>query len=244
MNDSARKIAKTISILAMSLLAVSPLYDPEVLSKLLYTSAGFGLLPNFIDEEITGTKKYIDSKNGVGLEYRGKWKNGKFHGEGIYFTLNGTYACQWKDGQKHGNCRVTKEGKVIFDGTYKNNLIDGEGIKTWPKGGTYAGQWRKGKMHGQGTITYENGNQYTGEWQEGKKHGYGQLIWTSGDTFEGQFRNNVRHGQGVYSWADGRKYIGTWEAGERHGKGTYIDSSGKQYAEVWEKGKLGSYSLK
>ena len=236
LGDNIRKFFIALSILALLMLPVSTLYDPEVLSRSLGMAERYGILPKFIDDTIVGTKNYFDSKDGSGQKFTGQWKNGKFHGKGIYVTLNGIFDCTWMDGLKHGKCTVTIEDKVIYNMTYKNDKRDGQGTRIWPKGGKYTGSWKEDRRHGQGTMLYSSGNTYAGSWDSGYSDGHGIYTWSKGDSFEGEFKGGKLNGPGIYTWADGSKYIGTWLKNKKHGKGTFIDSDGKTYAEVWKNG--------
>ncbi len=57
--------------------------------------------------------------------YEGEWKDGKWHGTGVYTHLSGErYEGEWFENEPHGF-----------------------GVKTWPDGESYEGQWLKGKRH-------------------------------------------------------------------------------------------------
>ena len=65
--------------------------------------------------------------NDVG-SYEGEYKNGKYHGQGIYSYLDGSmYEGKWKDGEKHGH-----------------------GTLTWSDGGKYVGEFNDDKPNGKG----------------------------------------------------------------------------------------------
>ena len=69
-----------------------------------------------------------------------------FHGFGIYFLEN---------------------GKKIYEGYWKNGLMDNNGIFYKNNKITYKGNWKNGQKHGKGQSYYKNGNiQYEGEWKE------------------------------------------------------------------------------
>jgi hypothetical protein len=66
-----------------------------------------------------------------------------------------------------------KDGREYF-GNYLNDLKEGYGIFTWPKGMIYKGNWKQGKQHGEGNLfipdsSQENGGSWSkGIWNEGK----------------------------------------------------------------------------
>ena len=82
-----------------------------------------------------------------GRKYKGEWKKGKMHGQGVY---------SWQDGR-------------AFDGEYNMDKKQGFGTYSWADGRKYQGQWLNGKQHGQGTYTNSRGEAKVGEWLEGKR---------------------------------------------------------------------------
>ncbi len=50
----------------------------------------------------------------------------------------------------------------VYEGTFVNGLMGGEGIFKWDDGKFYKGNFRHGKMHGEGTLTFKNGQVITG----------------------------------------------------------------------------------
>lgn len=50
-----------------------------------------------------------------------------------------------------------------YEGSFKDNFIQGEGTYTSTKDGfVYKGSWRRGTKDGRGTLTQKNGNKYSG----------------------------------------------------------------------------------
>ena len=75
----------------------------------------------------------------TGVEvYKGHWKKGKKHGEGVYEWGNGrVYRGQWKNGERNGY-----------------------GVSKYESGARYEGFWHRGKKHGSGLLVFADGNQY------------------------------------------------------------------------------------
>jgi hypothetical protein len=83
----------------------------------------------------------------------------------------------------HGNCSVDRR---------KNNMMEGEGVYTWPDGRKYEGTYKNDLKDGFGKYTYLDGRVFIGNWVEGKKHGKGKLVLASGTSREGYWENDKR----------------------------------------------------
>ena len=81
-----------------------------------------------------------------GDRYIGEFKDGKFHGQGIFI---GT------DGRK-------------YIGEYKKHKKHGHGTYVYANGDKYTGEWSKAKYHGKGIYIYANGKIEKGIWKKGK----------------------------------------------------------------------------
>ena len=81
-----------------------------------------------------------------GDRYIGDFKDGKFHGQGVFIGA---------DGRK-------------YIGEYKKHKKHGQGTYVYANGDKYTGEWAKAKYHGQGTYIYANGKIEKGIWKKGK----------------------------------------------------------------------------
>ena len=107
----------------------------------------------------TGTDTYGTMVNlETGAEYEGGYGETKRHGEGRQ-----TYAA--RDGVP----------AAVFEGTYVNNQMNGQGTLTMENGNVFKGQYRNSKINGHGVFTFADGNYWSGFWQDGKPK---QGIWT------------------------------------------------------------------
>lgn len=62
----------------------------------------------------------------TGIEYKGAWKKGMFHGHGIIIYKLGTirsYNGEWQANKKHGNGILQLFNDDIYDGHFKNNHV-------------------------------------------------------------------------------------------------------------------------
>ncbi|CAD7933347.1 unnamed protein product [Amoebophrya sp. A120] len=182
------------------------------------------------------SKKTIPSKRNKGedAEYEGEVnvEDGRPHGEGKLTWPNGDffwrmeYEGQFQGGSMDG-CGKMVYGNVpmclpsvraepprlgTYEGQWKNDKREGEGVHTYPDGATYRGQWYLDLQHGEGEYTWPGGSEsYKGEYKDGKPHGRGLYTWPTGDTYEGQWEHNQRHGEGVHTWPDRTSWHGEFK---------------------------------
>ena len=100
--------------------------------------------------------------------------SGGYHGE----TIEG--------GIKHGSGVLMMQSGAWYDGTFKNNKMEGPGTYVWPNQ-KYVGDFKNGKMHGYGIFIDPTGVKYEGEWKNGRKHGKGAEMFPSGAKYVGKF---------------------------------------------------------
>ena len=70
----------------------------------------------------------------------------------------------------------------------------------WANGITYEGRWRDGKYDGDGTKSYSRGGGYAGQWKAGARHGWGTSLYDGKWGYErwvGPFENDEAHGVGT-----------------------------------------------
>ncbi len=78
----------------------------------------------------------------------GEFKQGKFNGRGSCFDRN---------------------GKLVYEGQWVNNVINGKGRFIWEDGKSYEGDFKDGRKHGEGTFYDEDGDiLYSGTWENDK----------------------------------------------------------------------------
>jgi len=99
--------------------------EQKLIKKYVYNG---GFSENKFDGE--GQYTYLDD---TGRYYKGSFKDGHFHGLGVYSFENGDlYEGGYYNGKKHGHGVLTMNAKgIIYDGEWKDGVQDGEGkIKT------------------------------------------------------------------------------------------------------------------
>ncbi|TAF33630.1 MAG: hypothetical protein EAZ57_05265 [Cytophagales bacterium] len=126
-----------------------------------------------------------DCQNGTGEQvsevgkYVGKFKDGKFSGEGtLYLKSGGVYTGQFLNNKKHGS-----------------------GSQRWSDQSYYNGQWVHGHIQGEGVMIYADKSRYEGQWLADKRHGVGSMLYPNGDKYVGIWRNNAPSGEGKMYYA-------------------------------------------
>ena len=54
----------------------------------------------------------------------------------------------------------------------------------------FEGEFKDGEYHGKGKLTFDNGDVYEGEFKDGEYHGMGKATLANGDVLEGIFQEN------------------------------------------------------
>ena len=126
--------------------------------------------------------------------YKGEWKDGEYHGQGIFSDSAGddNYKGKWKNGKMHGQgIRTYYDGvqKRKLKGEFKDNRLHGLGsekTKNWER----SGNWKNGELHGQGTFTNLMGDKYEGEFKDGGKHGHGIVTYPDASKYVGECKDD------------------------------------------------------
>lgn len=101
------------------------------------------------------------------------------------------YEGNFKNGD--GNGKIILGDGTVFEGTFKNSLLEGEGSINYPTGITYKGIFQEGELNGEGKVILQ--------------------VGTEQDVIEGQFKNNLLHGVGSKKFANGAYEEGTYYEG-------------------------------
>ena len=99
--------------------------------------------------------------------YKGEYKDGKFHGQGIFNYPDGTiYKGKWKDGNKQGKGTLTFLYGDKYEGEWKDNKKNGQGKYIFSSGGKVVGEFRGGKDWN--TKEYDKEGNIIRTWVNGK----------------------------------------------------------------------------
>lgn len=138
-----------------------------------------------------------------------------------------TYVGQFNgDGKRHGLGTYTWEDGTVYQGRWRNDLMEGNGKLSFANGNFYEGNFSKGVPFGKGVYKWANGDIYQGGFLDGKMHGRGILITQTGERHEGSWIDNEVNGEGIHYYANGSQYIGSWSNGKRNGKGIMLYING------------------
>lgn len=138
--------------------------------------------------------------------------------EGEKMVVTGTYT----NNMKNGYFEEYKDGELIFQGNYANDVRDGEEGKEYYENGNvkYEGDYKNGFFHGNGTAYYEDGSiEYVGSFENGQFHGSGTIYYENGEIqYKGEWSNGSADGEGEHYDEDGKlKYRGSYKNGRRDG---------------------------
>jgi hypothetical protein len=152
------------------------------------------------DEHIDEAERILDE---LGIANRIWWLAGVAHERKKVTYENGTYAGEFRHGQRYGR------------GTYE-----------WKDGSCYDGDWARGKKHGVGRWQGEDGV-YDGSWKEDRRHGLGRVVDKQGGVYEGEWVAGTRHGRGKYVFPDGTTFEGRF-ANDRNEEGWQTSPDGER----------------
>ena len=147
--------------------------------------------------------------------------NGVRHGQGILFHK--------PEGYEHAE-------KVLYRGTFKDNVYHGQGALYWPGSDVlqYKGRYKAGVKHGRGILFDDKGHKiYQGTFRDDKKDGRGELFEATegrfSRTYHGDFENDMMHGFGVAYYDDAGTFVGRFENGMKAGVGVYVYPNGDRF---------------
>ena len=170
----------------------------------------------------TGNITYSD-----GFFYTGDVVQESKHGFGILsFGNKLQYEGNYKDDLKDGQGIWYGADGSLYDGQFLKDEFHGVGYYTFPNssaGENYEGLWVNSNMHGKGTLTFKNGEVYEGFFAEGVMQGFGVLTYPSNHSrlsFSGDF-NNDDMVQGKLTWKNGQIYEGQFLNGQMNGAGVF-----------------------
>lgn len=103
--------------------------------------------------------------------YSGEFLQGKFHGKGVYTKGSISYIGMFENGKFNGNEKIALNGVWRYEGEWKDNKQEGNGISYFENGKYhYEGSWKNGVMDGQGILFNEVGSIiYKGNFRNGKR---------------------------------------------------------------------------
>ena len=182
---------------------------------------------------------YIEYETKDGNGYRGTTQlfSNKQQGFGVaHYTSGNQFYGKFQEGVPSIGIMLYSDG-TILRGTFKDDLLKGEGMVQWANGDIYEGNFQEGVRTGRGIYKWADGDIYEGDFQEGVRTGRGIYKWANGDIYEGDFQEGVRTGRGIIKGANGHIYEGDFLSDQFHGEGTMIWPDGTIYDGDWKNDK-------
>ncbi|KAL7466748.1 hypothetical protein ACHAXS_007031, partial [Conticribra weissflogii] len=119
--------SRTVLVRARDKKSLVPPYKPPNLPEIKSEDS-----PIFSKDKGDG---YFIYKSSSGNEYRGYWKDGRRHGQGLAKYRDGeVYTGEWKRGRRHGRGVLHLANSEVFDGGWDANKKHGLGIYFWADG--------------------------------------------------------------------------------------------------------------
>ena len=144
-----------------------------------------------------------DSPQGIGTMrfanndvYEGEWNVGCMHGKGTYRFYDpntdrfaGSYCGQFVNNKFEGIGTRIYADKIIYKGSWQNNMRTGNGAIWLTNGSYFYGIWKFDKMI-RGVFHLASGDIYDGEMSNDKFEGFGKYFWNEDNSFfEGVFKD-------------------------------------------------------
>ena len=135
----------------------------------------------------------VIKKNGQVFE--GKFNKNILSGKGIYKFKDVLYVGTFENGTRQGK-GVLITDNFKYDGQFNGGKIDGYGKIVFLDSNVpeceYEGTFRQNNIEGNGIMKWKNGNMYQGEIKNGKMNGRGRFIPKDGIPIDGVFKDNVK----------------------------------------------------
>ena len=155
-------------------------------------------------------------------EYKGEWKNGAFHGQGVLKEAwGGIYIGGFKNNLANGYGKQEEKDGTIWECEVKDDLCNGKGKISYADGSSYEGEFKDFLYHGTGKHVDQYGSIYEGEFQKGSSNGKGVFTNWNGAIYKGNFKDGFLDGEGFYSKPDGTEVTGFFIKDYVNGQGTW-----------------------
>ena len=152
----------------------------------------------YVGEFANGVKQgkgNLSSKDNK-YNYEGDWLNDKFEGFGTLFNQEEKYNGKFKEGKYHGEGNLYKKNGEQYIGEFNNGIFVKGKIK-FNNGDSYEGNIINNLMEGKALYKYKNGDIFKGTFLKGEKK-FGSLTFNEGkNKYEGYFENDKFSGEGI-----------------------------------------------
>jgi hypothetical protein len=174
-------------------------------------------------------KHYLDKQYTKDETYRGV----------ISYSKGTKYVGDVKHGASNGQGKKYKDGRLYYEGGFKENDFEGTGTYYYADGGKYVGEFNASKITGKGKSYDKDGFLfYEGEFKDGKIQGRGTIYYTDGFKYSGELSDGISTGSGSLYSKDGKLlYDGQWKDNNFDGQGTIYFTDGSKYSGAIVSGK-------
>jgi antitoxin component YwqK of YwqJK toxin-antitoxin module len=99
----------------------------------------------------------------------------------------------WKNDKQNGRGKLTKATGDIFEGNFKDGVVEGEVIIHFHDGSKFRGTYHNGKRHGAAIEEDKNGNRFEGSYKNDERDGkYVEKDKTGKVTETGTYVNGIK----------------------------------------------------
>ena len=171
-------------------------------------------------------------------KYIGDIKNYKRDGKGKYISEEETYEGDWKEDHKEGEGLLQYKDGLEYKGHFEKDKFNGKGEMKWPDGTYYSGYFLDNMFHGEGFLKGSNNHIYHGNFSKGLYNGAGEFEWTKGVEsmkYKGNYLSGQKDGKGELYFTNGNVFRGNWESGTPLGEGIFETKNRKYYGN-WRSG--------
>lgn len=163
-------------------------------------------------------KDLVKSTKGGGYYVGSLDAEDNMSGFGVLIENDNLFIGNFIQGKPDGELKQYKEGKLYYEGHWKNGNFDGEGTLYKKDGSISSGMWENNRLVSSKVDVELPLGRYVGNVKDGKPSSYGEMYYSNGG-----------------------KYVGRWEEGQWSGEGCYVNSSDSISGE-WKAGKLNGYA--
>ncbi|MEI6087545.1 MAG: hypothetical protein WCR66_08170 [Bacteroidota bacterium] len=193
---------------------------------------------SFKNEQFNGNGSLILKDK---FKYTGTFKDGNIEGKGIFasFEYGFVYTGAFKNGRREGVGTLVFKDEKKSTGIWKDDKFwSGIGLLNLGEKESYFGEVKENLPDGQGIRSYANGEKFTGTFSKGNPvngNGYFLSLQEKG-SYHGDLKNGQPDGYGEMAEFDGWLYKGMWANGKRNGQGDYYNNGKLFYSGLWTNG--------
>ena len=155
-------------------------------------------------------------RNGDVLEC--KYINGRVIGKSILKNAKGNlYVGDFIESRRHGYGELDTN-RIHYKGGFLDDRLNGRGIIHFKvEGHDYDGDFKGNEINGNGIFSSTNGDEYVGQMNRGKMNGFGRYTYANGQIYEDNYVNVNKEGKGKFTNPNGFVYDGDFVGGRPRG---------------------------